>query len=158
MWRNFILILIAILYPVLLFATINKTILKDGSLLLTNHPNNPDEIINLLSSTHTASKIVVKNQEEKRQLIILSPKDGETFHNVQELKVDFQTVPPLKTHEKVELLLDGKSIMQSEKSPFLITDLNRGTHEIALKWLDAHKETLAVSRKTTLYVHQNHVK
>ncbi len=157
MWRGFILFLISIFFPILLFADINKIKLSDGSVLFTNHPKPSHEIINLLNPT-VSSKKDETTKESKRQLIILYPKDGETFHNIRQLKVNYQNAPALKKNERIQLIFDNIALSKTDKPFFLITQPERGSHELELKWLDENGNVLISSKKVIIYVHQAFIK
>ena len=74
------------------------------------------------------------------------------------LSLQVQTQPALREGDRLIVTLDGKPVTGAVKgNHILLRNIDRGAHELQVRRVDGHGNTLATSRKITFYDHQHHL-
>ena len=83
------------------------------------------------------------------------PTAGETFQNVREVPVSVAVQPALEPGHRIQFLLDGAPHgAPVEGTETLLTDVNRGEHQISAIVLDARGKVLLRAPPIVIYVQQ----
>lgn len=89
------------------------------------------------------------------ELSIVSPTQDQTIHGGGgTIPVQIKLEPPLRSGDVVLVLLDGKSAARGANTAFTLQNVERGTHTLAAKVLDANDQTLLSSSSVTIHVFQ----
>lgn len=90
------------------------------------------------------------------QFKIKSPTPDETFRNADDLFVTLSIMPRLRKGHKVLILLDGRPYGSPKPSPqFAIPDVERGTHIVEARVLDANGDMVTSSGAVTFHMQRN---
>lgn len=88
-------------------------------------------------------------------LSIESPTDGATIRNVREIPVGVRLEPGLRQGHQIQFLLDGSAHGEPVAgTSTVLTDINRGEHQIGATLIDEQGEILLRADPVTIYLHQ----
>lgn len=87
---------------------------------------------------------------------LASPTDGQSIHSAPgRVPIAVETKPPLQAGDRVQAMVDGSPAGPPQaSSSFDIDGVNRGTHQIGARILDAKGEVLVTTDTVTVYMHQ----
>ncbi len=98
-----------------------------------------------------------KQQHTAYQSVALaSPTDGQNIHSAPgRVPIAVETKPPLQDGDRVQAVVDGSPKGPAQASAaFDIDGVNRGTHKIGARILDAQGKVLVTTDTVTVYMHQ----
>lgn len=139
-----------------------KVVQPDGTILFTDSPQPGDlaeevqvQPINtappLVSPTDAFDDSPAAELEQGySQVRITSPANDVSIRdNAGNVQVDVKLTPPLRSGDKVELLLNGQSIGGGGKTAFTLTDMERGTHSLQAVVKSPSGQVIARSESVT---------
>lgn len=90
------------------------------------------------------------------QVAITQPQDDETVRdNSGNVPLSVELEPPLQQGHRMAVVIDGRTIFdQLTGTQVTLTDVNRGTHSLQVKVLDADGVELAASSAVTFHMHR----
>jgi hypothetical protein len=160
------------LIPTLLSAgVVYKYLDKDGNPVYTDQPKPGAERVDLPEpSTYTPPKLppitptADKDKDETgavyNSLNISSPKNGETiWDNTGNVMVVYAVEPALKRKRgnRMVVLVDGQALEPLENTKVQLENVDRGTHNLKARIIDAEGEVLIESGETTFHLHRQSV-
>ena len=87
-------------------------------------------------------------------LEILSPEDKQSFRNPDSVTVSAKSTPRARAGHSYRLIMDGKSLQDSNTPTFTIQQPDRGAHLIQVQVIDDFGEVVANSPSRTFFVHR----
>ncbi len=147
-------------------AQVYKTVDKDGNVVFTDVPPKGDAAAERISVTpvNTADLGGIPAATEDNDgdpmdefayesVDILSPQDDEAVRgNVGDVPVDIDVYPALQDGHSVRLMLDGVAVLTGRETSYLLTEVERGTHTLALEVIDGDGNLLIASAPTTFHL------
>lgn len=92
-------------------------------------------------------------QQGVRTIAITAPASEETVHsNTGDVNVTLHVAPRLASGEQIALALDDREVARGARTRIRLTGVDRGTHLLQAKLLDADGNTLAQSDVVTFYM------
>jgi Domain of unknown function (DUF4124) len=94
-----------------------------------------------------------------RGCAIISPQDGATFSNIDDLGVSVRTDPGLRRGHQIFILMDGTAVNGGNPtgSQFSISPVDRGTHTLQAVVRDGSGNLMCQTPGVTVDVHQNSI-
>ena len=91
-----------------------------------------------------------------RSLELLSPKNNETLrNNGRVIEIQVNSTPELLPGHNFQAWLDGKAYgPASSSSQWMLTEIDRGSHQVQVHLVDEAGKSLLQSAAATVYVHQ----
>ena len=152
--------------------TIYKVVDKDGKVTYTDQKpaSNIDYEIRKLPSAKpsdtqngtpartwsldpTPSNKAKKFQGYQSVQITFPANDQTILHDQQEVSVKLVLTPSLYKDHKAQLTFDGRDIDQPSKNlNFVLTDLERGSHQIQVQIVDSNGKTVGSSNTVSIHV------
>jgi hypothetical protein len=115
-------------------------------------------VASVSSTTATEATAKVSELSTYSKVVISSPIDQTTFQSQDPIPVNVETQPLLQDGDKLQLIVDGKPYGQPQtESLFALAGLERGTHQIQARVINAKEAPLTVSQTVTIYKHQQSV-
>ena len=145
----------------------------DGNVIFSDTPHDGAEIIELkptmvvpgeppATDTSAASEApdAVAQPTSYASIAVIAPADDETLRDQQSVAVDVVTEPALMTNRghRVQLYVNGAPFGDATDSPhFVLSDLARGSHQLAAAVLDAQGNELIRSTATVFHLRKTSV-
>jgi hypothetical protein len=145
----------------------------DGNVIFSDTPHDGAEIIELgpttvvpgeppATDTNAAPETAdaVAQPTSYASIAVIAPADDETLRDQQSVAVDVVTEPGLMTTfgHRVQLYVNGVPFGAATDSPhFVLSDLARGSHQLAAAVLDAQGNELIRSTATVFHLRKNTV-
>lgn len=104
-----------------------------------------------------------ENGEEEtdsyESISITQPENEATLRNNQGLvNVSVELKPSLKTGDKLQMIFDGQKLGAAQTTPnFIINNVYRGSHTIAVQVVNADGKVLMTSDSITIFMHRPRV-
>lgn len=167
-----IFILLLSLVPTLLSAgVVYKYLDKNGNVVYTDQPRPGAERVDLPEpSTYTPPKLppitptVDKAKDEAgaayKSLTISSPKNDETiWDNTGNVTVVYSLEPKLKSKSghRMVVLVDGQALDPLKDTKVQLENVERGTHNLQARIIDADGDLLIESGQTAVHLHRQSV-
>ncbi|MFT2090364.1 DUF4124 domain-containing protein [Paraglaciecola sp. 2405UD69-4] len=149
---------------------IYKTVKEDGTVVYTDVPTNGATSVNLSAvnsaviptlgnSNQSAQTVQPINKPEKKikyLVNILKPSAEQTIrNNAGEVSVKAQVTP--KITGMFKLFLNNQFVSSNSNGAFTLENLNRGAHNIEVKFFNKSGKILASSEVQTFYLHKTSV-
>lgn len=167
--------ILLILLPLFVQAAIYKSIDRDGNVIFSDTPQlgskpvkiqppqtfTPPSLTLTTTSTTTSSPSGTQEWEEgaasfKYEVFaISSPVNDATLRdNSGNMTVNITLVPPLRSEDKVQLIMDSRKIGSPEATTvFSLTNVDRGTHTLQANIINK-KRVIVKSKPVTFHMHQ----
>ena len=159
-----------ILVPSFVFANIYEWRDSQGTMHYSSTPHAGATPIQLPASSHvTAPKKLAKPswlvekkdganegapQTTYTQCSFITPKNGQTFQNQRQVPFSIQLEPILQADNHIQVFVDGKAFSYAHnKTRFVISNLERGEHQIQANVLDKSGAVLASTNAITIFIH-----
>lgn len=95
----------------------------------------------------------------EQEIIITQPENQATIRNNQGLvTVSVEVKPALQAGEQLQMIFDGQKLGAPQTMPnFIINNVYRGSHTIAIERLDADGKVVMTSKSITIFMHRPRV-
>jgi hypothetical protein len=138
-----------------------KVIQPDGTVEFTDSPppgeaaeqveipplNTAEPPASPTSSAPSSTDAASRSYSEFR---ITSPSDGESIRdNAGNVNIDLSLKPTLRSGDKIDVLLDGRSVGGGNKTAITLSEMNRGTHSVQALVKDSAGKVVARSNSVT---------
>jgi hypothetical protein len=145
-------------------AEIYKRVNPDGSVEFTDVPGSAkEEPVKLAPmSTFKATPTAPTRSPSSRPtaslnkytlLKIISPADNTSIRdNAGNLSINVSVSPSLRAGHKLVLLVDGSSKAEGQSGQFKLTNIDRGSHTLQAKVIDAANKPLISSKTVTIHL------
>ena len=108
--------------------------------------------------TKKGSSSDVPAAEYYKGITVAYPNNEQTFQNQRDISVGIDVKPPLRSTEKLQLLVDGTPFGKPSSSNIVTWKTNtRGTHQIQAIILNEKGDTVRTSKPVKIFVHLAHV-
>ncbi len=88
-------------------------------------------------------------------LSVVSPTQNQTIRdNSGQVIISLNATPPLQPGHSFQIILDGKAITTSQQSSASLSNVDRGSHTISAKIIDADGKVHAQSKSITFHLHR----
>ena len=162
------LILIVAFIPLFLGAeTVYKTVDEQGNVLFSDQPSaNADKLeIEAAPAVDFKQLSLPPRRSERfseanvyRQLLILEPVNEQTIHsNPGNLTVMVSLQPNLKQGHTLVLEMDGKRVKESSSGTIDLENIDRGSHILTARVLDAEKNIVMSSNSVTFFMRRTSI-
>lgn len=159
-------LLLSLLFSGLLWAkTLYKVIQADGTVLYTDIPKAGAEVVDL-SNTNSATMpalavppaVIRKNTHSSRpkpsyQLRLLTPANEQNLRSNNGLVRVTAKLQPTTAGQYL-LFLNNQQVATERSGTFILENLNRGSHQIQVKFSDNSGKILASSAVQTFHLHR----
>lgn len=166
-----IFVFLAFLAPALLSAgVVYKYVDSDGNVIYTDQPRPGAERVKLPEpSTYSPPKLPPATppaaekdeaQDIYTSLAISSPGNDETiWDNTGNITVTYSLKPALKSKRghRMVVLVDGQALEPLKDTRVLLENVDRGTHHLKARIIDADGAVLIESGETTVHLHRQSV-
>lgn len=104
-------------------------------------------------------EVMINQANYYKNLAITSPIPDETIrNNIGLIDVNIEIQPELRGGDRVVLFLDGQNAGESLSArSFTLQNIDRGTHVIQFKILDAGGKQIGASEPVNVHVHRAHI-
>jgi hypothetical protein len=154
--RLFISLFLVLFAGCLLAETVYKTVDEDGNIIFTDKPSEEAEEIEIqkletIENPNPPRYTPPKQAEEKlpqyKSLTVTSPENGAGIRsNNGNVTISLSLEPALSRGHKIIILMDGKEV--GSGTSVSLQNVDRGTHSINAKVVDANGETLISTSST----------
>ncbi len=148
-----LLLLFCLLSSSVFAETVYKTVDDDGNIIFSDKPSEGAEAIVIKEAQSIEipegkplipkvdKEVTIDNEYTK--LVINSPAYDSTIHNnAGEVNISIEVNPALANDDKMVVLLDGKQVDKGSGSSFLLSNIDRGTHTLAVAVLNNNEAEL----------------
>ena len=143
--------------------TVYKTVDEEGNVFFSDKPSAGAEEITVKEAQTInipeAKPFITKSVKEKEtdriytKLELISPEDDTTIHdNEGKLNVQLMLEPELDEKDLIVIFVDGKAVMSGKESQYLLTNIDRGTHTIALVVQNENDKVLLRSNEVKVHL------
>jgi hypothetical protein len=168
-------LLLSVASSLVLAATVYKWVDENGTVHYSDQPHpNAQKIQVEAAQTYPASASAAAVASAAAQLehpagaqagpayrgcAIVSPQDGASFANVDEMSVSVRTDPSLHSGDQVFILMDGTAVNGGNPTgpQFSISPVERGEHVLQAVVRDSSGNLMCQTPGVTVAVHQNSV-
>ena len=162
--RKFALIL-ALIMPTA-FAVIYQHTNADGNLSFSDKPQPGSTITNLpKSDSFSTTKLPVEKQSQQHPVKTKASQrqtytvfkfqhlqNRQTFQNQRQIPIMIALKPALQEGDIIEIWVDGKVYASSSTTKFVLENLDRGTHSIQARLVNADGQQLTSTPIVTIYI------
>ncbi|HEY2808702.1 MAG TPA: DUF4124 domain-containing protein [Steroidobacteraceae bacterium] len=172
MMRTLLFTLLSLASSLVLAATVYKWVDENGTVHYSDQPHpNAQKIQVQAAQTYPASASATAvasaaaalehpaSAPAYRGCAIVSPQDGASFANVDEMSVSVRTDPSLHSGDQVFILMDGTAVNggNATGTQFSISPVERGEHVLEAVVRDSSGNLMCQTPGVTVAVHQNSV-
>ncbi|KTD19446.1 DUF4124 domain-containing protein [Legionella israelensis] len=145
---------------------------SQGNVHFSDKPHRGAEVIQVpeaqtyspppVPETEKQNKAVAEDDETARgyeKIEIIQPENQATIRNNQGLvNVSVELAPDLKPGDRIQLIYDGEKLGPPQNTPnFILNNVYRGAHTIAVQVENAEGQVLTTSEPITIYMHRPRV-
>lgn len=151
-------------------AAVYRWVDAEGNVVFSDTPQEGAELIELGEPTIVPHEKIAPAPEEPtsaalqelpyQEVTIASPSNDATLRDQQAVDVSVATAPPLQTEfgHKVQLYFDGAAYgAPSESTQFILQNVDRGTHSLAVAVLGISGRELARSADSVFHLHKTSI-
>ncbi len=163
MKTNYIIFISLFLMTFVSAETVYKTVDKEGNIIFSDTKTENAEVIEIQDAQALdipkvrAFKLSPPKEKHKTsvytKLVIVSPQNDATIHsNEGNVNININIEPEINNKDTLVLYLDGKQVETGKKPQFLLTNINRGTHTVAVALKNQDGVEVKHSDKVTFHV------
>ena len=143
-------------------AQVYRSVDKDGNVTYTDQPGNGAQEVEVkeLETIRSLESPELRPLPKKNQptevysdLSITSPADDESVReNSGLLTVTVQLTPALRGNDTLVLYMDGNEYARGKSTTFMMSNVDRGSHQLRVAVVDSQGRQQAASRSTTFHL------